>query len=610
MSKNVLLYARYSTDRQDEVSIETQVDLGKTFNDDRGWNLIEVFSDAAVSGTSFKSRPGIQALLKRCARGDIDIVLCVTLDRISRDVEHSAGILKTLNHLDIELWTVHGGGRVTDMEVGIRAVLSQELIEQIRYRTLEGMKSAVRKGKAAGGLSYGYRVAQQYDAKGDRIPGLREIDSDQAAIIQEIFREYAAGRSPTQIAQDLNKRGIPGPRGLKWRDTAIRGHVDRGTGILNNEAYRGRTIFNRRKFRKNPKTEKREARVNAESTWVIIDNPELRIIDDALWNKVKARQIAVRSNYDATTTNKLNKTHRPSYLLSGILRCAHCGGPYAISGKDRYSCTNRGKKLPIDILGGGICTNSKTISRQELEDRVLTCIPNALWNLVNIETVVAASKKRLAARHAQAGINIPALEHQITTKQQEQNSILKQITDRIQASRPVIASLDDMVDELEARINDLKHQLEVARTTKPVNLADDVTPEIVQRVINAVMYYVREHADGETKQPFIIMIRGLIQQVVIGPAENGNGVELYVHGAIVSILATMDTIKAMEAEFQTAQEYEYHDLMHKGILDTEAKRKKFLALCAEELEVKRREWADLQVSVVAGAGFEPATFRL
>ena len=55
---------------------------------------------------------------------------------------------------------------------------------------------------------------------------------------------------------------------------------------------------------------------------------------------------------------------------------------------------------------------------------------------------------------------------------------------------------------------------------------------------------------------------------------------------------------------------QYHALMHEGVLDTEPKRKKFLALCAEELEGKRREWKDLQVSVVAGAGFEPATFRL
>ncbi|WP_412050167.1 recombinase family protein [Hoeflea sp. Naph1] len=567
----------------------------------RGWNLIQIFSDAAVSGTSFKSRPGIQALLKRCELGGTDIVLCVTIDRISRDVEHSAGILKTLNHLDIELWTVHGGGRVTDMEVGIRAVLSQELIEQIRYRTREGMKSAVRKGKAAGGLAYGYRVGQQYDAKGDRIPGMREIDTDQASIIQEIFREYANGRSPIQIAQELNRREVPGPRGYKWRDTAIRGHVNRGTGILNNESYRGRTIFNRRNFRKNPKTEKREARMNAETTWVVVDKPELRIIDDALWDRVKQRQVAVRDNYDSTTTNKLNRTHRPSYLLSGILRCAHCGGPYAISGKDRYSCTNRGKKLPLDSLDGGICTNSKTISRQELEDRVLTCIPNALWNLVNIETVITATKQSLAARQAKAGTSIPALEQKIVAKQQEQKSVLKQITDRIQANRPVIASLDDMVDELELKIRELKQELEVARSTKPINLADDVTPEVVQRVINSVMYYMREHADAETKQPFITMIRGLVQQVVIGPAENGNGVELFVHGAIVSILATMDTIKAMEAEFRTAQEYEFHNLIDKGVLDTEPKRKKFLALCAEELEGKRREWQDLQVSVVAGA---------
>ena len=101
---------------------------------------------------------------------------------------------------------------------------------------------------------------------------------------------------------------MPGPRGLKWRDTAIRGHIDRGTGFLNHEAYRGRTVFNRRKFRKNSKTEKHEAGMNGARTWVIVDNPELRIIGDAPRNSVKARQRSVRNNYEATTTNKLNKT--------------------------------------------------------------------------------------------------------------------------------------------------------------------------------------------------------------------------------------------------------------------------------------------------------------
>lgn len=59
MTKTVLFYARYSTDRQNEVSIETQVELGKNFVERQGWKLAEIYSDAAVSGTSFTYRPGI-----------------------------------------------------------------------------------------------------------------------------------------------------------------------------------------------------------------------------------------------------------------------------------------------------------------------------------------------------------------------------------------------------------------------------------------------------------------------------------------------------------------------------------------------------------------------
>lgn len=133
------------------------------------------------------------------------------------------------------------------------------------------------------------------------------IDEEAAEVIRWIFAQYADGLSPSAIAQELNRKGIPGPRGLKWRDTAIRGHVDRGTGFLNNEAYRGRIIFNRRNFRKNPETERREARMNASSEWVVADKPELRIIDDTLWERVKARQRQVRDNFETTTTNRLSR---------------------------------------------------------------------------------------------------------------------------------------------------------------------------------------------------------------------------------------------------------------------------------------------------------------
>jgi DNA invertase Pin-like site-specific DNA recombinase len=126
MTKNVLFYARYSTDRQNEVSIETQIELGKEFVSAKGWNLIEVFSDAVISSSNYKTRPGIQTALRRVGKGDIDLVLCVTVDRISRDAEHGNGFLKRIRFNDTELWTVHGGIPVTDIEMALRVTtLSQ-----------------------------------------------------------------------------------------------------------------------------------------------------------------------------------------------------------------------------------------------------------------------------------------------------------------------------------------------------------------------------------------------------------------------------------------------------------------------------------------------------
>ncbi|CVI54348.1 hypothetical protein AGR7A_Cc10056 [Agrobacterium deltaense NCPPB 1641] len=84
--------------------------------------------------------------------------------------------------------------------------------------------------------------------------------------------------------------GRPGSRGRKWRDIAIRGHVSRGTGILNNESYIGRMVWNKRNYRKNPETERRTTRVNDASEWVLIDVPEMRIVSDDLWQRVKECQ--------------------------------------------------------------------------------------------------------------------------------------------------------------------------------------------------------------------------------------------------------------------------------------------------------------------------------
>ncbi|MDR6758109.1 hypothetical protein J2Y48_003407 [Mycoplana sp. BE70] len=76
------------------------------------------------------------------------------------------------------------------------------------------------------------------------------------------------------------------------------------------------------------------ARRNHRDEWVVCEQTQLRIVSDALWSAVKKRQMAVEQSLSRTTTNHLNRGHRPQYLLSGILECAHCFGPYAIMAKD------------------------------------------------------------------------------------------------------------------------------------------------------------------------------------------------------------------------------------------------------------------------------------
>ncbi|OCX25984.1 hypothetical protein QU42_36525 (plasmid) [Bradyrhizobium sp. UASWS1016] len=128
----------------------------------------------------------------------------------------------------------------------------------------------------------------------------------------------------------------------------IRGHVKRGNGIINNELYIGRLVWNRQRYLRDPSTGRRVSRMNVESEWIVTEVPELRIIDDELWQAVKARQSEIADKYvnvietvREAQSNRLNGLHRPKSLFSGLIYCDVCGGPYSLRGQDRYACSAR-----------------------------------------------------------------------------------------------------------------------------------------------------------------------------------------------------------------------------------------------------------------------------
>ena len=322
----VALYARYSSDQQREASIEDQLRLCRIYAEKQGWVVAESYYDRAVSGASL-IRTGIQALLADALRDRFQVVLAEALDRISRDQEDVADVFKRMAFAGVKIITLPEG-EITHLHVGLKGTMNALFLKDLADKTRRGMRGRVEAGKAGGGLCYGYDVVKRNDAAGEPVRGERRINAAEAEIVRRIFREFAAGRSPRAIALALNREGVPGPFGRTWGDTTIRGHACRGNGILNNELYVGCLVWNRQRFIKDPSTGRRVSRRNPEAEWIRTEVPELRIVDDELWQAAKARQAELAHIFAATTVGvREARARRLNSVRRRLQRCSSAAGP-------------------------------------------------------------------------------------------------------------------------------------------------------------------------------------------------------------------------------------------------------------------------------------------
>jgi hypothetical protein len=358
-------------------------------------------------------------------------------------------------------------------------------------------------------------------------------------------------------------------------------------------------------YRKNPDTEKRVARPNDRDDWVVREQPELRIVSDALWTAVKKRQLEVEQSFSHTTTNRLSKAHRPQYLLSGILECAHCFGPYAIMAKDRYGCANRQKKLPIEHLGGIVCTNSKTISHFELEERVVSAVPDNLLDADNLDRINRDIKAAVARGQQRAVVEPERLRTEITAIETKQKALGEKIAERIVAGHAVIPALDQMLNDLEQQRLSLASQLAAAPSTSAHAVTPPLNAGMLKSAIAAVKTMLSTWETG-VQESWISIARQLVQKVVIAPSADGKSAELTIHGRLAAILAAQEAWREVSRELRDQQSSEFVRKRSAGEFKSLADKTKFLRRCEALLAEQEQEWMVLQVSVVAGAGFEPA----
>jgi DNA invertase Pin-like site-specific DNA recombinase len=371
------IYARYSSDLQNPSSVDDQVKLCHDLIADQfgGDHQILVFKDAAISGATME-RPGLVRLLTAAKAGRIGLVVAEGLDRLSRSLKDIAAIHETLGYYGVTIWTAHEG-RVTELHVGLKGTMNALYLKDMKDKVRRGQSARVAAGYASSSCPYGYRVVRGVvDAKGRNVNGIREIDESQAAIVLRVYQEYAAGRSLPQIIEGLNRDNIPAPAGGLWKRTALAGSPKKREGVLLNEAYTGNLVYNRTRVVRDPVTNKKRFVPNPEENWTRTHVPELRIIDDALWEKVQALHSRRRTERAINgTARKKSKSPRildthNQHALTGWVKCGWCGGQKSLANDSRYLCSthryakkcknSRGVKEPVLM----------TATFQALRDRI------------------------------------------------------------------------------------------------------------------------------------------------------------------------------------------------------------------------------------------------
>jgi site-specific DNA recombinase len=381
--KKAVIYARFSTDLQNERSIEDQITLCRAYASRENINIIEVYEDRARSGGSIMGRGGLLRLLDQARDRSFDIVVVEALDRLSRDMEDLAGIHKRLSFLGIEIRAVHEGV-VNTVLVGLRGLVGQLYREDNAHKVRRGLAGRIGQGLNAGGKAYGYAPA--VGAKGKRI-----IVEAEAKIVQRIFEEYVAGRTPREIAYDLNNEGISPPRGRSWNASTINGNMQRGTGIIQNELYAGRLVWNKVRMIKDPDTGKRLSRPNAKNDWQTADVPDLRIVSQKLFDDAQSRK-------QARGITHPNHQRRPRHMLSGLLRCGACGSGMSTNGKDK---SGRIRIRCSAATESGACRDAKTFYLTTVEGAVLAGLKAEMRHPSVIAEYVRTyhdERKRLSAK--------------------------------------------------------------------------------------------------------------------------------------------------------------------------------------------------------------------
>lgn len=279
-----VIYARFSSDRQREESIEGQIRECRSYAEKQGISVLDVYIDRAKSASKdTEKRENFQRMIRDSGKGLFEVILVWKLDRFARSRYDSAHFKHILKKNGVKV--VSATENITEGPEGI--ILESMLEGMAEYYSAE-LSEKVRRGQKENALK-GYRNGGQTPFGYCLVDHRLQPDPAKAPVVLEIFKRYAEGETIRELAEDLNRRGIRTRRGNFFTYSSF------------NRVLRNRTYIGEFHYRD-----------------IVIQNIVPAIIPKEIFEQVQFRLEKNRKSPSATKAEE-------RYLLTTKIFCGRCG---------------------------------------------------------------------------------------------------------------------------------------------------------------------------------------------------------------------------------------------------------------------------------------------
>lgn len=348
-------YVRVSTDKQDELSPDSQEKLLRDYARSNNIILLSVYFEIGVSGRKADKRPEFQKMISsaKSAEHPVDVILVWKFSRFARNQEESIvykSLLKKQHNVDV----ISISEPLVDGPFGS---LIERIIEwmdeyysiRLSGEVFRGMKENATRGAYQARPPLGYRIKER-----DKPP---VIVPEEAKIVKMIFEKYVNEHMGLfDIARHLNGLGLRTSHGKPFERRSVE-------YILQNPSYCGMIRWNR--------TENATNRIKDKSEWILAEGEQEAIISKELFDAAQERY--------KTTYKPAGKRPSSTYRhwLSGLMKCPVCGRTMTANTMRR---TNGEPYSYFTCYGysKGKCEKPNGISSNTIEKEVISCIKNAL----------------------------------------------------------------------------------------------------------------------------------------------------------------------------------------------------------------------------------------